>query len=73
MAEQTPESLALGIKISRELADEDAVKRYGITLIAKYPSIRTSERIQGYFALMTNNNNQTSQKNGSDAEQAEYT
>ncbi len=49
VAEQTPESLALGIKISRELADEDAVKRYGITLIAKYP---TSEQAKEYRATL---------------------
>ncbi|WP_144213499.1 type IV pilus biogenesis/stability protein PilW [Shewanella donghaensis] len=47
VAQQTPESLALGIKISHELADEEAVKRYGITLIAKYPA---SEQAKEYRA-----------------------
>ncbi|MFS1421898.1 type IV pilus biogenesis/stability protein PilW [Shewanella sp. 10N.286.48.B5] len=47
VAQQTPESLALGIKISRELADDEAVKRYGITLIAKYPA---SEQAKEYRA-----------------------
>ncbi|MCC4834739.1 type IV pilus biogenesis/stability protein PilW [Shewanella sp. 1_MG-2023] len=49
VAQQTPESLALGIKISRELADDEALQRYGITLIAKYPA---SEQAKEYRATL---------------------
>jgi type IV pilus assembly protein PilF len=38
VAEQTPESLALGIKIEQAVNDDAAVKRFGILLLAKFPA-----------------------------------
>ena len=35
---ESPESLALGIKIERGLNDDAAVKKFGISLIAKFPT-----------------------------------
>ncbi|QYJ79833.1 type IV pilus biogenesis/stability protein PilW [Shewanella acanthi] len=38
VAAQSPESLALGIKIEQALNDDAAVQRFGIILMAKFPS-----------------------------------
>lgn len=47
VANETAESLALGIKIEQEIGDIDAMKRFGITLIAKFP---TSSQAKEYRA-----------------------
>ncbi|MBR9728253.1 type IV pilus biogenesis/stability protein PilW [Shewanella intestini] len=46
---ETAESLALGIKIERELNDTEAMKRFGILLIAKFPK---SQQAKEYRANM---------------------
>ncbi|MCW3171182.1 type IV pilus biogenesis/stability protein PilW [Shewanella subflava] len=47
VANETAESLALGIKIEQGLGDINAMKRFGITLIAKFPA---SPQAQEYRA-----------------------